>query len=75
MEQKIENNKKRMMLGITGSVVTCMLLDNKEQIKSKNKKLTDEEIDTVYEILQKEIEQQRELTKNKDMEYKKMDEL
>lgn len=74
MEQ-IENKKKRMMLGITGSIVTCMLLDNKEQIKSKNKKLTDEEIGKVYEILQKEIEQQKEMTKNKDMEYKKMDEL
>lgn len=68
MEQKIENKKKRMMLGITGSVVTCMLLDNKEQIKPKNKKLTDEEIDNVYDILQKEIEQQKELTKNKNIE-------
>lgn len=67
MEQ-IENKSKILILGVSGTLVKCNLLDEKSAIKSKNKKLTDEEIDTVYEILQKEIEQQKELTANKNIE-------
>lgn len=56
MKKDIENEKERLILGITGSEVNCMLLDSKEDIKASNPHLTDEEVNKAFEVLQIIIE-------------------
>lgn len=53
---KIENIKKTLVLGESGALVKCMLLDSIEEIKVANPKLSDEELAKAYEVLQAEIE-------------------
>lgn len=65
MKKNIENVKERLILGITGSEVNCMLLDSKEDIKASNPHLTDEEVEKAFGVLQILIES----TKEQDNEY------
>lgn len=60
MKKDIENVKERLILGITGSEVNCMLLDSKEEIKASNPHLTDEDVDKAFEVLQMIIESTKE---------------
>lgn len=53
--KKIENIKKTLVLGESGTLVKCMLLDSIEEIKATNPKLSDEELAKAYEVLQTEI--------------------
>lgn len=54
--EKIKNIKKTLVLGVSGTLVECMLLDSIEEIKEANPKLTSEELAKAYEVLQTEIE-------------------
>lgn len=54
--KEIENIRKTLVLGESGTLVKCMLLDSIEDIKGANPKLTDEELIKVYNTLQAEIE-------------------
>lgn len=60
MENKIVNETKHLVLGITGSEVKCMLLDSLEQIKKTNPHLTEVEVEQAFEILQREIKRKQE---------------
>lgn len=59
--EKIENIKKTLVLGESGTLVKCMLLDSIEEIKAANPKLTNEELTKAYEVLQSEITSNNEL--------------
>lgn len=53
--KEIENIKKTLVLGESGTLVKCMLLDSIEDIKAANPKLSDEELAKAYEVLQTDI--------------------
>lgn len=53
--EKIKNIKKTLVLGESGTLVECMLLDSIEEIKGANPKLSNDELAKAYEVLQSEI--------------------
>lgn len=55
MMKEIENIKKILVLGESGTLVKCMLLDSIEEIKAANPKLSDEELVKAHGILQGQI--------------------
>ena len=54
--EKIENIKKILVLGESGTLVKCMLLDSIEEIRAANPKLSDDELQKAHSVLQTEIE-------------------
>ena len=52
----LENRKKTFILGGSGKRVECMLLESQEEIKKSNPTLTDEELETVFNLIFTEIE-------------------
>lgn len=51
-------------IGITGSVFECEINDSLKNIKGKNPHLSDDEVQEVYEILQREIALTKKLEEN-----------
>lgn len=70
MKRNIENEKRHFTLGVTGSKVDCMLFDDIDTIKHKNNHLSADEVNRVYRLLQKQIEEIENETKERE-EYEK----
>lgn len=54
--EEIKNIKKTLVLGESGTLVKCMLLDSMEEIRGANPKLTNDELAKAHSVLLIEIE-------------------
>lgn len=52
---EIKNEKRHLILGVTGTEVKCMLFDDIADIKAVNPHITGEDAIKAFDILQKQI--------------------